>query len=59
MRCWINIGWSIEKENLTKQEVRSRSGERIEELRNIGIESGSEDCWGRIFSWFRKYNLQR
>ena len=49
----------IAREELIEEEVSFQSGGWSGESRNISFEDGGEDCWARIFSWFREYDLQR
>ena len=54
-----NLRWKTVKEKRMKEEVRSRSGEWFEEARKNLPRKPGEDCSARIFSWLRKWNLQR
>ena len=59
MRRWKIQGGGQKKREAFKEEVRPRSGEWFEEARHTGLDNGVKiDCWARIFSWFREYNLE-
>ena len=70
-QCWKKLTEQIEDEVLDKFKVedskreafRGRgarwSGDWCAKARNTEQESGVQDCWARIFAFFREYNLQR
>ena len=58
------------KQEFTCTEKWSNGGPSIRKRSAVGVGDGpesqkyqprkwSEDCWARIFSWFREYDLQR
>ena len=61
---WIRKSWTSTKlkrarEGPLKVEVIPWNGGECAETRNIKIRKWRQECWARIFSLFREYNLQR
>ena len=51
-KCWESTRWRPARDEHSKEEVRHRSEELSTESTHQPRKWG-EDCWARIFSWFR------
>ena len=70
-QCWMRIAGKIEEEVLDKYKVVDSKREvyrgrgappewrLVRRSQKYRLRKWSEDCWARIFSWIREYNLQR
>ena len=69
--CWKKIAGKIEEEVLDEYKVENSKREAyrgrgallewrlVRRSKKYRVRKWSENCWARIFSWFREYNLQR
>ena len=68
-RCWKDLAGRMEEEVLDKYKVEEREAlggrgaplgwKSVRKNKKYRKRKWGEDCWARVFSLFREYNLQR
>ena len=54
-----NTRWRIAKREAYRGRGVPSEWRMVRRIKKYQLRKWSEDCWARIFSWFREYNLQR